>query len=150
MGWETMDAPLSAGNWPLISASALPWSDRNAMPRAMSRDDMDTVRDQFVAAAEMAERAGFDMIELHAAHGYLISSFISPLSNVREDEYGGSLENRLRYPLEVFEAMRAVWPAAKPMAVRISSTDWHDMGVTPKRPSTSPVPLPPQVLTSST
>ena len=132
VGWETMDAPLPSGNWPLISASALPWSDGNAMPRAMTRDDMDAVRDQFVAAAEMAERAGFDMIELHAAHGYLISSFISPLSNVRDDEYGGSLENRLRYPLEVFEAMRAVWPAAKPMAVRISSTDWHDMGVTPE------------------
>ena len=91
---------------------------------------MDIVRDQFVAATRMAARCGFDMVELHAAHGYLISSFISPLSNIRSDDYGGSLENRLRYPLEVFAAMRAVWPAEKPMSVRISATDWTgDNGV---------------------
>jgi anthraniloyl-CoA monooxygenase len=133
VGWEKMDAPLSEGNWPLLSASAIPWSDENATPKAMTRADMDAVTGEFVAAAEMADRAGFDMIELHAAHGYLISSFISPLSNTREDAYGGSLENRMRYPLEVFAAMRAVWPAAKPMAVRISATDWAgDDGVTPE------------------
>lgn len=133
VGWEEMDAPLAEGNWPLLSASAIPWSDQNQTPKAMDRADMDRVRDQFVASAEMADRAGFDMIELHAAHGYLISSFISPLSNVRDDEYGGSLENRMRYPLEVFSAMRAVWPEAKPMAVRISANDWAgDDGVTPE------------------
>ncbi|MCR9109092.1 bifunctional salicylyl-CoA 5-hydroxylase/oxidoreductase [Marivita sp. XM-24bin2] len=133
LGWEEMDAPLSQGNWEVMSASAIPWSSRNAIPREMTRIDMDVVRNQFVAAAEMAERAGFDMIELHAAHGYLLSSFISPLSNHRGDQYGGSLENRLRYPLEVFEAMRSVWPEAKPMSVRISANDWvGDDGVTPE------------------
>ncbi len=133
LGWEGMDKPLSSGNWDLLSASAIPWSEENASPRAMTRDDMDTIKADFVSAAEMAERAGFDMIELHAAHGYLISSFISPLSNVRDDEYGGSLENRLRYPLEVFNAMRVAWPASKPMSVRISANDWAgDDGVTPE------------------
>lgn len=133
LGWEKMDAPLKADNWPLMSASALPWSAGNETPKAMDRADMDMVRDQFVSATEMAARAGFDMVELHAAHGYLISSFISPASNIRSDEYGGSLENRLRYPLEVFTAMRAVWPAGKPMAVRISANDWlGDGGVTPE------------------
>ena len=133
LGWEKMDAPLTSGNWQTLSASAIQWSPNNPAPKAMDRADMDRVRDQFVAAARMAERAGFDMIELHAAHGYLISSFISPLSNHRTDEYGGSLENRLRYPLEVFAAMRAAWPDNKPMAVRISANDWvGEAGVTPK------------------
>ena len=133
LGWEVMDAPLPADNWPLLSASAIPWSPQNATPRAMDRADMDLVRDQFMQAAEMAARAGFDMIELHAAHGYLISSFISPKSNMRSDEYGGSLENRMRYPLEVFAAMRAAWPKEKPMSVRISANDWlGDEGVTPE------------------
>ncbi len=132
LGWEEMDAPLKAGNWDVMSASPIPWSDRNPVPREMTRDDMDAVRDQFVAATEMAERAGFDMAELHAAHGYLISSFISPTSNARTDEYGGSLENRMRYPLEVFRAMRAAWPEEKPMSVRISANDWvAENGVTP-------------------
>ncbi|MCQ0968854.1 bifunctional salicylyl-CoA 5-hydroxylase/oxidoreductase (plasmid) [Paracoccus sp. TK19116] len=132
IGWEGMDKPLKDGNWPLLSASAIPWSAGNATPRAMTRVDMDRVRDEFVASAQIAERAGFDMIELHAAHGYLISSFISPVSNKREDEYGGSLQNRMRWPLEVFVAMRAVWPEAKPMSVRISATDWVEAdGVTP-------------------
>jgi anthraniloyl-CoA monooxygenase len=99
----------------------------------MTRADMERVRDEFVVAAEMAARAGFDMIELHAAHGYLLSSFISPVSNIRSDAYGGSLENRMRYPLEVFAAMRAVWPEGKPMSVRISANDWvGDEGVTPE------------------
>ena len=133
LGWEEMDAPLPAGNWPVMSASAIPWSERNQVPREMTRADMDMVRDQFVASVQMAERAGFDMIELHAAHGYVISSFISPVSNIRSDAYGGSLENRLRYPLEVFAAMRAVWPAHKPMSVRISAHDWRgDDGITPE------------------
>ena len=132
LGWEEMDAPLKEGNWETISASAIPWSDNNPAPREMTRADMEEVTAQFVAAVQMAERAGFDMIELHAAHGYLVSSFISPVSNRRTDAYGGSLENRLRWPLEVFSAMRAAWPAAKPMAVRISANDWVGAdGVTP-------------------
>ena len=132
LGWQKMDAPLDVGNWEIISASAIPWAKDNATPREMTRADMDRVTAEFVAAAQMADRAGFDMIELHAAHGYLVSSFISPLSNRRTDEYGGSLENRMRWPLEVFAAMRAVWPAAKPMSVRISANDWAgDDGVTP-------------------
>lgn len=135
IGWEGMDEPLEteADNWPLISASAIPWSPNNQTPRAMTRDDMDEVLDQFVEATWMAARSGFDMIELHAAHGYLISSFISPLSNRRDDVYGGSLANRMRYPLEVFAAMRKVWPEDKPMSVRISAHDWvNEDGVTPQ------------------
>lgn len=132
LGWDEMDAPLPEGNWDIVSASAIPWSGQNATPREITRAEMDEVRDQFVSSAEMADRAGFDMIELHAAHGYLISSFLSPVSNQRGDEYGGSLENRLRYPLEVFAAMRAVWPEGKPMSVRISANDWvGEDGVTP-------------------
>ncbi|UWQ27250.1 bifunctional salicylyl-CoA 5-hydroxylase/oxidoreductase [Leisingera sp. M523] len=133
LGWEEMDAPLPEGNWETVSASAIPWSANNPAPREITRAEMDQIRGEFVASAQMAERAGFDMIELHAAHGYLISSFISPKSNIRSDEYGGSLENRLRYPLEVFRAMRAVWPEAKPMSVRISANDWvGGDGVTPE------------------
>ena len=132
LGWEGTDVPLDSGNWEIINPSPLPWSPDNAIPRTMNRADMDRVRDQFVASAQMAERAGFDMIEFHAAHGYLISAFISPTSNVRTDDYGGSLENRMRYPLEVFTAMRAVWPESKPMSVRISANDWvGEQGVTP-------------------
>lgn len=124
LGWEQMDAPLKTGNWETLSASAVPWSKDTPVPRAMTLEDMTLVRDQFVAAAKMAHRAGFDMIELHAAHGYLISSFISPVSNERDDDYGGSFENRMRYPLDVFAAMRDVWPTDKPMSVRISANDW--------------------------
>jgi anthraniloyl-CoA monooxygenase len=124
LGWEEMDAPLADGNWPVLSASDVSWSPRNQRPKAMDRADMERVREQFVAAARMAERAGFDMLELHCAHGYLLSSFITPLTNTRADEYGGSLENRMRYPLEVFRAVRAVWPHAKPISVRISANDW--------------------------
>ncbi|HET9337165.1 MAG TPA: bifunctional salicylyl-CoA 5-hydroxylase/oxidoreductase [Sphingomicrobium sp.] len=132
LGWEEMDSPLPDGNWPLIAASDVPWSNRNQRPRPMNRADMDEVRDQFVAAVRMGLEAGFDMIEMHAAHGYLLSSFITPLQNRRADEYGGSLENRLRYPLEVFAAMREAWPNDRPMSVRISAHDWAaDEGVTP-------------------
>lgn len=132
-GWENPDHPLEAGNWPLISASAIAWSDNNALPRAMTRVDMDRVKGEFVNAAEMADRAGFDMVELHAAHGYLLASFISPATNIRTDEYGGTLENRMRFPLDVFSAMRAALPKHTPMSVRISANDWlGDGGVEPK------------------
>lgn len=132
LGWQEMDAPLKGANWDLVSASPIAWSSANATPREITRSEMDQVRDQFAASTQMAERAGFDMVELHAAHGYLISSFISPLSNTRGDDYGGSLENRMRYPLEVLTAMRAAWPADKPLSVRISANDWvDDAGVTP-------------------
>jgi anthraniloyl-CoA monooxygenase len=131
IGWEGMDQPLEDGNWPIMAASALPWSDGNAVPQEMTRADMEAVTAQFVAATRMADAAGFDMIELHAAHGYLLSGFLSPVSNRRTDDYGGSLENRLRWPLEVFAAMRAVWPEGRPMSVRISATDWTEDGVTP-------------------
>ncbi|WP_420333839.1 bifunctional salicylyl-CoA 5-hydroxylase/oxidoreductase [Roseibium sp.] len=133
LGWQEMDAPLADGNWDLVSASAIPWSANNATPREITRAEMAEIKAQFVRSAEMAERAGFDMIELHAAHGYLLSSFISPVSNVRTDEYGGALENRMRWPLEVFRAMREVWPEEKPMSVRISANDWvGSEGVTPE------------------
>ncbi|WP_426957768.1 bifunctional salicylyl-CoA 5-hydroxylase/oxidoreductase [Muricoccus radiodurans] len=128
--WEGMDQPLERGAWPILSASALPYFPNSQMPRAMTRADMDRVRDDFVAAAERGGRAGFDMLELHCAHGYLLASFLSPLTNRRDDEYGGSLENRLRFPLEVFRALRAAWPPDRPMSVRISATDWADGGIT--------------------
>ncbi|MBL8835110.1 MAG: bifunctional salicylyl-CoA 5-hydroxylase/oxidoreductase [Alphaproteobacteria bacterium] len=128
--WEGIDQPLDSGNWPLIAASALPYKPGSQTPREMTRADMDRVRDDFVRATTMADQAGFDLIELHCAHGYLLASFLSPLTNRRADEYGGSVENRLRYPLEVFDAIRAVWPAAKPISVRISATDWKDGGNT--------------------
>ncbi|MEO8176314.1 MAG: bifunctional salicylyl-CoA 5-hydroxylase/oxidoreductase [Sphingomicrobium sp.] len=133
LGWDGNDVPLDDGNWSLISASDVAWSPVNQQPKAMTRADMDAVRDQFVAAALMGVDAGFDMVELHAAHGYLLSSFITPLQNRRDDDYGGSLENRLRYPLEVFAAMRAALPPGMPMSVRISASDWAgDEGVTPE------------------
>ena len=132
LGWEEDNAPLEEGNWPVIAASDVPWSPVNQIPRPMTRADMDMVRDQFVAAVRMGIECGFDMVELHAAHGYLISGFLTPLQNKRTDEYGGSLENRLRYPLEVFRAMREAWPSDRPMSVRISATDWAgEQGITP-------------------
>ena len=132
VGWEEDNAPLPDGNWPVMAASDVRWSPANQVPRAMTRADMDTVRDQFVAAVRMGLECGFDMIELHAAHGYLLSGFLTPLQNRRTDEFGGSLENRLRYPLEVFAAMRAAWPSDRPMSVRISATDWAgENGITP-------------------
>jgi anthraniloyl-CoA monooxygenase len=127
--WEGIDEPLPEGNWEVCGPSALPYSAANQVPRELTRADMDEIRDQFVAAAERGARSGFDLLELHCAHGYLLSSFLSPLSNRRTDSYGGSLPNRLRYPLEVFDAVRAVWPAQRPMSVRVSATDWYDGGI---------------------
>ncbi len=127
-----IDRPLVSGNWQTFSASAIPYKSDNAAPKAMDLADLALVKGQFVTATRMADRAGADMIEMHAAHGYLLASFISPVTNQRTDDYGGSLENRMRYPLEVFRAMRAVWPAGKPMSVRISASDWIDGGVTPE------------------
>jgi anthraniloyl-CoA monooxygenase len=132
LGWQKIDHPLEQGNWPLLSASALPYIEGlSQVPRAMDRAGMDAVRDQFVAATRRAVEAGFDWLELHCAHGYLLSSFISPLTNQRDDEYGGSLDNRLRFPLEVFHAVRAAWPQDRPMSVRISAHDWVEGGITP-------------------
>jgi anthraniloyl-CoA monooxygenase len=128
--WEGIDQPLPEGNWPIVAASPIPYLPDSQVPRAMTRADMDQVRDDFVRATRMAHEAGFDIIELHCAHGYLLASFLSPLTNRRNDEYGGALHNRLRFPLEVFSAMRAAWPAAKPMSVRISATDWKEGGTT--------------------
>jgi anthraniloyl-CoA monooxygenase len=124
LGWEESDAPLASDNWEIVGASAVPWSPQNQMPRELSRADMDAIRGQFVRSAESAARIGFDWLELHYAHGYLMSSFITPLSNRRTDEYGGSLENRRCFPLEVLRAVRKVWPDEKPMSVRISAHDW--------------------------
>ena len=126
--WHGTDEPLDEGNWQILSASPIPFKIGSDTPKEMDRADMDRVRDDFVAAAKRADEAGFDMIELHMAHGYLLSSFISPLSNKRADEYGGSLENRLKFPLEVLSAVRAVWPKDKPIACRISATDWVEDG----------------------
>jgi anthraniloyl-CoA monooxygenase len=131
LGWDAIDEPLPTGNWPLLSASAVPYGEQNQIPKAMTRADMDTMTAAFVASTQRAAAAGFDWLELHAAHGYLLSAFICPLTNQRTDEYGGSLENRCRYPLEVFAAMRAAWPADKPMSVRISAHDWAPGGNTP-------------------
>jgi len=130
LAWEGIDEPLDAGNWPLVAPSPLPYYPRSQVPREMTRADMDAAIADYVAATRRAMRAGFDMVELHAAHGYLLASFISPLTNRRTDEYGGPLENRMRFPLEVFRAIRAVWPDEKPMSVRISATDWVDGGLT--------------------
>lgn len=128
--WEGPDQPLAEGNWPLLSASPLPYLPHGQVPKAMGAADRAQVLDDHVRAAELAVEAGFDALELHCAHGYLLASFLSPLTNQRDDEYGGSLANRLRYPLEVFAAVRAVWPAERPMSVRISACDWLDGGTT--------------------
>jgi anthraniloyl-CoA monooxygenase len=127
--WDGMDRPLEEGGWEVFSASPLPYFPDSQVPRELDRAAMDRIKAEFVAALQRGERCGFDMAELHCAHGYLLASFISPLTNRRTDEYGGSLANRLRYPLEVFEAMRAAWPSHKPMSVRISATDWADGGI---------------------
>ncbi|ARE74037.1 MULTISPECIES: bifunctional salicylyl-CoA 5-hydroxylase/oxidoreductase [unclassified Streptomyces] len=131
--WEGMDDPLPEGNWPLVAASALPYRPGvSALPRALGREDLTALRSEFAAAAVRAADCGFDLLELHCAHGYLLSGFLSPLTNHRTDEYGGSLENRLRFPLEVFDAVRAVWPEDRPMTVRLSATDWAPGGTSPE------------------
>jgi anthraniloyl-CoA monooxygenase len=126
--WEGMDEPLPHGNWPVVGPSALPYSAANQVPQQLDVAAMAAIRAEFVACGKRADAAGFDLLELHCAHGYLLSSFLSPLTNYRTDEYGGSLDNRLRYPLEVFDALRALWPSEKPMSVRISATDWFPGG----------------------
>jgi anthraniloyl-CoA monooxygenase len=133
LGWETMDAPItkSRDNWPLVSASALPYkAGVNAKPKEMTRPQMQQVIREFVRSAKLADTADFDMLELHMAHGYLLASFLSPVTNKRQDEYGGTLENRMRFPLELFAAVRKVWPTEKPMSVRLSATDWIPGGMT--------------------
>jgi anthraniloyl-CoA monooxygenase len=131
--WEGDNEPLPDGNWPLVSASPLPYfPGRSQVPREMTRTDMDEALADFAGAASIADQAGFDLIEIHMAHGYLLASFISPLTNTRTDRYGGPLENRMRFPLEVFDACRAVWPAQKPMSARISAVDWAPGGMGPE------------------
>ena len=127
--WEGEDEPLPEGNWPLIAPSPIPYRPHNQTPREMTRGDMDQVAADFVRATRMAAAAGFDLLELHLAHGYLLASFISPLTNRRSDEYGGSLANRMRYPLEIVTRVRAEWPQAKPLSVRISAVDWAPGGM---------------------
>ena len=124
--WEGDNDPLDSGNWEIVSPSPIPYGPANQVPREMSRGDMDVVRDQFVSAALRGSEAGFDLLELHYAHGYLMSSFLTPIANQRTDGYGGSLDRRMRYPLEVLDAVRAVWPG--PLSVRISATDWISGG----------------------
>ena len=126
--WSMADVPLAPaeGAWGTLAPSAVPYHPGWPVPRAMTRADMERVRGEFVRATRWADEAGFDWLELHCAHGYLLSSFLSPLANFRDDDHGGSLENRMRYPLTVFAAMRDAWPAAKPMSVRVSATDWFE------------------------
>ncbi|MXM66400.1 bifunctional salicylyl-CoA 5-hydroxylase/oxidoreductase [Streptomyces sp. HUCO-GS316] len=128
--WEGMDEPLEDGNWPLVAASPLPYKPESQSPRQLSRAQLTDIREQFTAAAWRAARAGFDLLELHCAHGYLLSGFLSPLTNRRTDAYGGSPEKRLRFPLEVFDAVRKVWPEERPLTVRVSATDWAEGGNT--------------------
>ena len=127
--WDGMDRPLPQGAWDVVSASPLPYYPDSQIPHELDRAGMDRIKDEFVAATQRGEACGFDMLELHCAHGYLLASFLSPLTNQRSDDYGGTLDNRLRFPLEVFAAMRAAWPAHKPMSVRISATDWAEGGL---------------------
>jgi anthraniloyl-CoA monooxygenase len=131
--WDGIDLPLDSGNWALLSASPIPYVEGvSDTPREISRCEMNEIKNQFLGATRRGLSAGFDWLELHCAHGYLLSSFISPLTNSRKDEYGGSLENRCRYPLEIFRAMRKIWPEEKPMSVRISAHDWVPGGITPE------------------
>jgi anthraniloyl-CoA monooxygenase len=129
LAWEGADEPLEEGGWPIMAASPIPWFEHSPVPREMTRDDMERVKRDYVRAAEMTEEAGFDLLEIHFAHGYLLASFISPLTNRRADEYGGSLENRMRFPLEVLAAARSVWPERKPLSIRISAVDWAPGGM---------------------
>jgi len=130
--WEGDVQPLEQGGWPVVSASAIPYYPHSPVPRELTRADMNTIVDDHVRAAGYALDAGFDLLEVHMAHGYLLASFISPLTNRRTDEYGGTLENRMRFPLEVFAAVRKAWPKEKPMSVRISAVDWHPEGHGPE------------------
>ena len=129
--WEGTDQPLDAGNWQIVAPSPIAYHPHSQVPKAMDRRDMDRVRDAYIRATTLSEQAGFDILELHMAHGYLLASFISPLTNVRDDAYGGSIENRMRYPLEIFDAVRAAWPKHKPISVRISANDWAPGGLVP-------------------
>jgi len=130
-GWEDAEEPLPAGNWPLLAPSALRYGPNNQLPRAMTAKDMARVKADFIRAARWGAECGFDWLELHCAHGYLLSAFICPLTNRRDDDYGGSIENRCRFPLEVLRAVRAVWPDDRPVSVRISAHDWAPGGNTP-------------------
>jgi anthraniloyl-CoA monooxygenase len=129
--WEGMDEPLPEGGWPVMSASPIPYRPHSPVPKEMDRADMDRVIADFARATELAEEAGFDLLELHFAHGYLLASFISPLTNARTDAYGGAIEGRMRFPLEVLDAVRAAWPTHKPISVRISAADWAPGGLSP-------------------
>jgi anthraniloyl-CoA monooxygenase len=130
LGWQEMDRPLNSGNWSLLAPSPLPYLEgESQLPIEMQRKDMDAVRDDFVRSARFGAQASFDMLELHMAHGYLLASFLSPLTNRRTDDYGGDVANRLRFPLEVLRAVRAAWPAEKPLSVRLSATDWAAGGL---------------------
>ena len=132
LGWEAPDRPLKSGNWPIMSASPLPYFPDSAIPKEMSAQDMDELVAAYEQAAEYGLKAGFDMLEIHMAHGYLLASFISPLSNQRRDAYSGSIENRMAFPLRIFNAVRAVWPDEAPISVRLSATDWHPEGLSPE------------------
>jgi anthraniloyl-CoA monooxygenase len=132
LSWEGDNEPLPEGSWPILAPSAIPYYPHSQVPREMTRQDMDAARDQFVRSTHLAIAAGFDLLEIHMAHGYLLASFISPLTNRRTDEYGGTLENRMRFPLEIFRAIRKVWPDEKPMSVRISAVDWMPEGHGPE------------------
>jgi anthraniloyl-CoA monooxygenase len=131
LAWEGTDEPLASGNWPLVSASPLPYLAHSQVPREATREDLERIKAEFADAAARGAEAGFDILELHCAHGYFLASFLSPLTNRRPDAYGGALENRCRYPLEVFRALRAVWPRERPMSVRLSCHDWFPGGNTP-------------------
>jgi anthraniloyl-CoA monooxygenase len=133
LGWEKMDHPLPSGNWPLLAPSPLPYfPEVSQTPAEMTRADMARVRDEFASAARRGLQSGFDMLELHMAHGYLLASFLSPLTNRRTDAYGGEVQGRLQFPLEVLEAVREEWPVAQPLSVRLSAADWADGGLTPE------------------
>src|SRR6202012_4924736 len=130
LGWEDADHPLPSGNWPLWAPSPLPYlTDESQVPQELDLAQMDRIASDFVRAATLGADAGFDMLELHMAHGYLLASFLSPLTNVRDDEFGGSVENRLKFPLEVLRAVRAAWPSERPLSVRISACDWAEGGL---------------------
>lgn len=132
VAWEGTDQPVEQGGWPLISASAIPYLPHSDVPRAATKEDLERIKADFVQATKWADEVGFDILELHCAHGYLLSSFLSPLTNLRDDEYGGDHAGRAKYPLEVFHAIRAVWPEEKPISVRLSTNDWYEGGNTPE------------------